>query len=81
MNAVLQPAGDGGLSISQRLAAHAAAFELEAAPADVIEAAKLCILDALGIGLASQVWRRWLARASTSSSARTGVTGLATRRC
>jgi len=53
MNAVLQPAGHDALSLSQRLAAHAAAFELDAAPADVVEAAKLCILDALGIGLAS----------------------------
>ncbi|HPF26515.1 MAG TPA: MmgE/PrpD family protein [Steroidobacteraceae bacterium] len=40
-------------TLSRRLAAYARTFQLEDAPADVIAAAKLCILDALGIGFAS----------------------------
>ncbi len=40
-------------TLSQRVAAYAQAFTLENVPADVIATAKLCILDALGIGFAS----------------------------
>jgi 2-methylcitrate dehydratase PrpD len=40
-------------SAADRLARYAYRFELSDAPADVVAAAKLCILDALGIALAS----------------------------
>jgi 2-methylcitrate dehydratase PrpD len=40
-------------TLSQRLAAFATQFELEQAPSEVIASAKLCLLDALGIGFAS----------------------------
>ena len=73
MNAVLQPDGPAGLSLSQRLAAYAADFELGAAPADVVDAARLCILDALGIGLASTSFE--FARRSTAGVAALGGHG------
>lgn len=40
-------------SLSRRLAQFARVFELQHVPADVVDAAKLCILDALGIAFAS----------------------------
>lgn len=40
-------------SVSCRLARFAHSFELRHAPADVVDAAKLCVLDALGIAFAS----------------------------
>jgi 2-methylcitrate dehydratase PrpD len=43
----------GVYTLSQRLAGHAAGFDLAQAPRDVVDAAKRCILDAIGIGFAS----------------------------
>ena len=40
-------------TLSYRLAQFAQTFELQRAPTDVVDAAKLCILDALGIAFAS----------------------------
>ena len=42
-----------GPSLSRRLARFAHAFELRHAPTDVVDMAKLCVLDALGIAFAS----------------------------
>ena len=50
--AVTAPEADAG-SCSERLARYAQAFDLSRAPSDVVQAAKLCILDAIGIAFAS----------------------------
>lgn len=42
-----------GATLSHRLAAYAAGFDLTAAPAPVIEHLKRCMLDAIGIAFAS----------------------------
>lgn len=60
MSAVVKPAAfrqqgeaAGTATVSEKLADFAARFELEQAPAKVVEVAKLHILDCFGIGLAS----------------------------
>lgn len=50
------PEDDTSLSISERFAAFADAFDLDGVPAQVVERAKLNILDAIGIGLASTTY-------------------------
>lgn len=60
MSAVVKPAAfrqqgeaSGAATVSEKLADFAARFELEQAPAKIVEVAKLHILDCFGIGLAS----------------------------